>query len=60
MSVERKVKLIRKAREKVDSHPEPALNILLSHEFLKAKGGGRGGGNLTESQLISVGQEAGF
>lgn len=34
---------MRKAREKVDSCPEPALSILLSHEFLKAKGGGRGG-----------------
>ena len=37
---------MRKAREKVDSCPEPALNILLSHEFLKAKGGGGGGENL--------------
>lgn len=27
----------------MDSCPEPALSILLSHEFLKAKGGGRAG-----------------
>ena len=39
---------MRKVREKVDSCPEPAISILLSLEFLKAKGGG-GGGEISQN-----------